>query len=120
MEEISEMSDSEWKKDQERVALLRKKYAEEEELQYRSTVEEMKAAKAAIDPNDPVTERRFFYAMVREQGLREQKTGITADMSCGCGFVKGRGKNCDYCKRWHDALYGGKNWVRYGFYSGFL
>jgi len=67
-----------------------------------------------------LAERIAFHAMVCEQEIRERKTGITPDMKCTCGFVKGRGRVCLFCDRWRKALYGGEKWVKYGFYHGFL
>ena len=95
--------------------------AEDEEQQCLAKMN-LEKAKAAFEVAEDkvLAERILFRAQVTEQCMREKKTGVTPDMRCGCGFIKGRGHSCAFCNRFKQALYGGDNWVKYGSYNGFL
>ena len=121
---VKEMSKTAWQKEQERIEALKVRMAAEDEEQQRLAKENLEKAKAAFEVAEGdakvLAERVLFRAMICEQEFRERETGITEDMRCKCRYVRGRGYNCLYCERWRKALYGGEQWVKTGFYNGFL
>lgn len=114
--------------EEERCAAIRLRLNQEEEEKQQMAKDNLLAAKAAFealgegstDEEKALAERTLFRATVCEQEMRERKTGVTPDMKCDCGYVKGRGPICRLCDRHKKALYGGEHWILYGFYAGFM
>ena len=119
---IKEMSQTAWQKEQERIEALKARLAAEDierELLAKRNLEEATIAFETAEMGEAkwLAERVLFRAKICEQEMRERKTGVTADMKCSCGFVKGRGHSCLFCDRWKCALYGGERWIKYGYCS---
>lgn len=106
-----------WQKEQERIEILKARSAAEDEAAQLLAKTNLEKATVAFEMAEDkvLAERVLFRAKVCEQEMRERKTGVTPDMKCTCGFVKGRGYSCLFCDRWKCALYGGENWIKYGF-----
>lgn len=121
---VKEMSNKAWQKEQERIEALRVRVKFEDEENERMVKANLEQAiigfEAAHGEAKIHAERVLFRAQVSDQCMRMDKNGVTPDMKCTCGFVKGRGYACSFCARWKKALYGGDVWVQTGEYMGFL
>jgi len=118
---IREMTQSVWQEEQKRLAKLKVLRHTEDKNKYWLVKENLKVYKAAFEAAEGdtkvIAERRFRYAMVCEQNMRERRSGVTTDMMCeDCGCIKGRGISCSDCCRWREAFYGGTEWVEHGNY----